>query len=152
MTQCWNCFGEFGEPTYQDCLPRCPHCLSYAPGFAQIHGRPAAVHVKERAVVYENPLTGQVRYPGRADVPMPARYAEQGYVRREFETAHALGRFEKAKGVANEALNCNSGNTLDAPLQDSPADTAHHMPVTPGPDGSLTVDGVNIKLRSRNNA
>ena len=148
MKTCWSCFNEFAEPTYQDCLPRCPNCLAYAPGLPQLPGRTAAVHVRERSVVYENPLTGQVRYPGRADVPMPARYAAQGYVRREFETVHALSQFEKRHNVASEALHCNRGNTLDAPIQDSP--NPHEMPVTPGADGSLTCNGVTIKLASRN--
>ncbi len=119
--------------------PFCPH------GFVQ--KQPASVHARERAVVYENPLTGQVRYPGRADVPMPARYAAMGYQKREFVSAHELSRFEKEKGVANESLNCHSGNTLEVK---DPTVPKMSGPVIQGGDSSLTVNGVSVKLRSRN--
>jgi hypothetical protein len=86
-------------------FPWCPHSAT-VPGIYT-----PAVHPKERTVIYENPRTGHVRYPGRADVPIPQRYADQGYQRREFPTRHELERFEKQRGVTNDKLWYNSGNT-----------------------------------------
>jgi|SRR5690349_7568626 len=122
--------------------PFCPH--------GKVHKMPAAVHAKERAVVWRHPGTGKVRYPGRNDTPMPERYAAQGYERVEFDSAFSLARFEKQNNVANEALHCNSGNALDADIQASPAATVRELPVSPGNDASLTVNGTSITLRSAN--
>lgn len=72
----------------------------------------AAVHPRERTVVYKNPLTGEVAYPGRADCEMPKRYRDQGYERIEFEHARDLEKFEKSHKVVNEAYWHNSGNEL----------------------------------------
>jgi len=88
---------------------RCPDCnLELAVGHWPFcpHGYPGrqtvAVHPSERAVVWENPGTGQVRYPGRNDAPMPARYAAQGFERRELTSLHAVEQFEREKGVRND--------------------------------------------------
>lgn len=82
-------------------LPRC-----YCGGETQIlwTGRAshAAVNEKERAVVWEHPLTGEVKYPGRNDVPMPTRYQQQGYQRRELSSLREVERFEKSHGVSSE--------------------------------------------------
>lgn len=72
---------------------------------------PPAVHPTERTVVYENPQTGKIRYPGRNDVPIPQRYAEQGYVKKEFTSRRELESFEKKHKVTNDKLWYNSGNT-----------------------------------------
>lgn len=70
-------------------------------------------HPSERAVVWQHPQTGEVRWPGRNDVPMPERYAAAGFQRREFETARELEKFEKERNVRNEKLWYNSGNSWD---------------------------------------
>ena len=72
--------------------------------------RSAAVHPRERTVVYRNPLTGDVSYPGRNDTPMPQRYRDAGYERVEFEHTRDRERFEKANNVACEQGWYNSGN------------------------------------------
>lgn len=90
-----------------------PFCNGHGEGHGYGQGGFAKpVHPRERTVVYRNPQTGAVRYPGRADVPMPERYRQQGYQRVEFDTAHSLGKFEKENRVLADHLHCNSGNTL----------------------------------------
>lgn len=95
-----------------------PHTLHHEEdgGELQILWRPqtssgvAAVHPSERTVVYKNPQTGEVAYPGRADEIMPARYRVRGFQRVEFEHARDLEKFEKETGTINEGLWYNSGS------------------------------------------
>lgn len=67
-----------------------------------------AVPPKERSVVWKHPVTGQIRYPGRNDVPMPERYASIGYERHEMVHASDLHKFERDNNVCNEKLNYDS--------------------------------------------
>ena len=69
--------------------------------------RCAAVHQSERAVVYYNPLTGEHKTPPRADTPMPDRYVEAGFERREIDSMLA---WEREAGVVHEATNFAPGN------------------------------------------
>lgn len=73
----------------------------------------AAVHPSERSVVWRNPKTGEVAYPPRNDVDMPARYRQRGFQREEFESARSLEKFEQEKGVRCEGLWYNSGNGIN---------------------------------------
>jgi hypothetical protein len=70
----------------------------------------ASVCPKERAVVWYDERTGDVRYPGRNDVPMPKRYKDAGFSRREFPSFHDLKRFEKEKGLVSEVVNFDRGS------------------------------------------
>lgn len=67
----------------------------------------AQPHVRERAVVYKNPLTGEHRTPARADTPMPEVYARQGYERHEIMN---MAKHERDTGSVHEATNFNRGN------------------------------------------
>lgn len=69
---------------------------------------PAAAHPSERTVIYRNPVTGQISYPGRNDTATPDRY--RSWERVEFEHARDLEKFEKQHNVVNEKLWYNSGN------------------------------------------
>lgn len=69
--------------------------------------RHAQVHPSERAVVFRHPVTGEIRNPGRADAPMPAEYAAQGYERHEIMNMTA---YEKSTGQVHEASNFTPGN------------------------------------------
>ncbi len=69
---------------------------------------PAAAHPHERTVVYKDPITGQIAYPGRNDTP--SKYDDMGWERVEFEHARDLEKFEKQHNVLNEKLWYNSGN------------------------------------------
>jgi hypothetical protein len=72
--------------------------------------RDASAHPLDRTVVWRNPATGQISYPGRNDEAMPDRYTKLGFERVEFEHARDLEKFEKSQGVINEKLWYNSGN------------------------------------------
>ena len=80
------------------------------------HGRPhggtllTAIHTSERAVIYRNPRTGEVRTPARADQPIPGVYARQGYVREELSTAQSIRDYEKSTGRLHEATHYHKGS------------------------------------------
>lgn len=78
----------------------------------------AAVHPSERAVVWRDPKTGHVAYPGRNDAPMPERYRQRGFERVEMSTLKQLDRFSKEQGVVNEKANFNNGNEMDDGMRD----------------------------------
>jgi hypothetical protein len=82
--------------------PFCPH--------EEASGRVIAAATTERCVVWQNAQTGEVRYPGRNDVPIPERYAKQGFERREMPTLASLRRFENERGVVNEAAHWDRGS------------------------------------------
>lgn len=84
--------------------PMCPHGKPYGGTLLQ------AFHPSERAVVYTNPRTGEVRYPPRADVPMPAVYAKQGFVRTELDSPAAIRAFEQTTGRLHERSHFDSAN------------------------------------------
>ncbi len=65
---------------------------------------------KSLVLVYENPKTGQVSYPGRNDREMPAKYAAAGFQEKRMRHLHEVNRFEKERGVINHAMNYNKGN------------------------------------------
>ncbi len=60
--------------------------------------RVTTVHPGERSVVWKHPGTGEIRYPGRNDMEMPARYLAAGYERHEFRHLHDLDRHGKNTG------------------------------------------------------
>lgn len=64
--------------------------------------RDAAVHGRERTVVWKHPGTGEVRYPGRNDVDMPERYRREGFERHEVPSLRALEAFERQHRVRSE--------------------------------------------------
>lgn len=72
--------------------------------------RTATVAPFERCVVWKHPITGEVRYPGRNDVPMPQRYQRAGYQRHELTSLRALQQFERERGVVNEAVHYDRGS------------------------------------------
>lgn len=100
-TPCPDC----GEYLNVGDWPWCPH--------EPIRPSHHSVHSHDRAVVYEHPGTGEVRYPGRNDLAMPERYAQEGYVRREFPTLRSLESFECSHGVRNDIAHYDSGNSAD---------------------------------------
>jgi len=80
------------------------------------HQRPrnaVAFSAEETTVVYEHPVTGEVRYPARNDQPMPERYRQQGFEQRELRSLREVDRFSKEHGMINERAHYNSGNGYD---------------------------------------
>ncbi len=71
--------------------------------------RHAQIHASERAVVYRNPATGEIRRPPRADMPMPEAYVQQGFVREEIMSMIA---HERETGSIHEQSNFSPGNEV----------------------------------------
>ena len=69
----------------------------------------------ETAVIWEHPGTGDTKWPGRNDAPMPTRYQQQGYVRRELRSDADFARLERDKGVRSERrwFDRGSGRSFD---------------------------------------
>jgi hypothetical protein len=81
-------------------------------GHSRPHGgtRLQAIHPSERAVVYRNARTGEIRYPARNDSPVPPVYARQGYERCELESPQAIRQYEKETGRMHERSHYDSAN------------------------------------------
>ena len=107
------------EPIYANHTP-CPECGEYLEigdwpwcPHESTRKRHHTAHAKERVVVFENPQTGEIRYPGRNDVPVPQRYIDQGFVRKELPTLRSVEKFENQHGVRNDLMHYDSGNSAD---------------------------------------
>lgn len=74
--------------------------------------RSAAAHPRDRTVVWQDPITGEVKYPPTNDMAMPSRYKKRGFQRVEFESARDVEKFEKQNNVRCEKLWYNSGNGM----------------------------------------
>lgn len=70
----------------------------------------AGIHESERAIVFRNPQTGEVRIPGRADRPMHPKYAAAGFVREELPHLSDVRKLEKEKGLVHEATNYDNSS------------------------------------------
>jgi hypothetical protein len=69
------------------------------------------VHSSERAVIYRNPQTGEVRVPGRADRPIHPKYQAAGFTERvELDSGPKIRKFEKETGLIHESSNYDSGS------------------------------------------
>lgn len=75
------------------------HYCAIDPGYR----RPAALSKQDRPVVFENPQTGEVRYPARQDSPMMPGYKERGFERREFTSYREHQDWCSKQGVINHA-------------------------------------------------
>jgi hypothetical protein len=78
--------------------------------------RRASVHPSERAVVFENPQTGEVKYPPRNDMAPPS-----GFVRRELSSLQEGRQFAKEHNVKWEIseFDRGSGRGFDTELRAS---------------------------------
>lgn len=85
-----------------------PFCGPLGHGTPQGNLSPRPVHDSEAAMVYLHPETGQVRYPGRADRPMPERYRQQGFEERRLRTLRELDGFCKSRGLVNHKAHYDS--------------------------------------------
>ena|SRR3990167_3286723 len=75
--------------------------------------KPGVAITTDRAIVYRNPRTGKVAYPGR-DTPFTrSKYEGWGYERQEFTTLRELDKFCAENKLVNEKANFNSGNGVN---------------------------------------
>lgn len=101
VMRCGNCEHEMVIGDW----PFCPH------GQAFTHD--AQISDREAIVLYEHPTKG-VRWPGRNDAPIPAHFACEGFVRKEYKGGIAdVRRIEKQHGVTSEIGNYDRSGHAD---------------------------------------
>lgn len=74
---------------------------------------PTVCDASETCVVWEHPVTGEVRYPGRNDAKMPVVYQREGFQKKTMRSLHEIQRFEKQHGVLNERAWYDKGSGKD---------------------------------------
>lgn len=118
--RCNSCSKTFLDITEFDralgsVAPRpCPACNALCHRvFLPRGNRNATIAAKERTVYYRGP-NGDIRIPGRNDVPMPEKFRRLGYQRVECESLADVRRLEREKGGVIEASNYdrNSSATM----------------------------------------
>lgn len=80
-------------------FPACDN--GYAPGLRT--SKNAQLPPGERPVIWENPLTGEVRYPPRKESPMLQAYKDRGFQRKEFTSYNEHQQWCKSHDVINHA-------------------------------------------------
>ncbi len=70
----------------------------------------ANVHSSDKVVIYENPATGDIRIPGRADRPMHPKYEAAGYQRKTLDTISQIREVEQKKNLIHEGLNYSTNS------------------------------------------
>jgi predicted RNA-binding Zn-ribbon protein involved in translation (DUF1610 family) len=89
----------------EDNKPEAPICCGESMrSYTWVTKRNAQLHPKDRPVVFENPQTGEVKYPPRQDSPMLPSYIEQGFKRREFTSYQEHKKWCDSHGVVNHGL------------------------------------------------
>ena len=100
-------------PVTIDALPKCATCqgpMEIWYGMGLRRAAEASVHSTERTVVFRNPKTGSIAYPGRTDVSMPERYRKGGYEKVEMHSLRELDKFCKDNNLMNHKANFNDGS------------------------------------------
>lgn len=117
-----DCAREFQELTTWNEETRspnpvpCPSCSTPSPRVFRPRGWHHAVIAPGERTVYDyNPLTGDVKIPGRADVPIHPKRAAMGYERRECQTVQDVVRLERMTRRISERLNYDSGSSTRRP-------------------------------------
>jgi hypothetical protein len=104
---CDTCGGEFGYEEGRDSTCPYPVCKPETTIVVKTKDKTAAqaqLSPSERPIVWEHPVTGELRYPGRNDGSMPKYYAEQGYQKKEFTSYHEHQKFCKEKELVNHKV------------------------------------------------
>lgn len=81
-----------------------PRVESHSCSISRTYKGHAQLRPEERPVVFENPITGEVRYPPRQNSPMYQAYKDQGFQRREFTSYHEHKAWCDAHQVVNHAV------------------------------------------------
>jgi len=104
---CNHC-GKPCRPLYFDdkVLPKgnCRECLDMARGYERGPDQSVRWTDKSSVLVFENPGTGQVSYPGRNDRPMPKKYADAGFRPKRMKHLHEVDALTRRTGAVNQAM------------------------------------------------
>ena len=73
----------------------------------------------ERAVIFRNPQTGEIRTPARNDTDMPDAYKRAGYERVEIDTHQKRRDLEKEGHMMEAAYYDNGSATADREMEAS---------------------------------
>lgn len=114
MTICDRCGKPFrlGDwPICDDGSGKHGHSRGHGGTFIQ------AIHPRERAVIYRNPATGEIRTPPRADTPMPETYKAAGFERVEIDTHQRRRELEREGHMMEAAYYDNGSATADRELE-----------------------------------
>lgn len=88
---CEDCGKSYAIGQY----PYCPH--------GRVSPADAQIHTSEKVTVWENPNTGEVRIPGRADQPIHDKYQAAGFTNRKTIDTHSqLRDLERKTGTIHE--------------------------------------------------
>lgn len=88
------------RPESPSCCNQPMNSYTWAPNTS----KNAQLHPKDRPVVFENPQTGEVRYPARQDSPMMPGYKERGFERKEFTSYAEHKKWCDKNQVVNHGL------------------------------------------------
>lgn len=118
---CAACITDFNDfttysPELRSALPRpCPSCSAPCERVFRPRGQSASIHPSERTVYNYNPQTGEVKFPGRNDIPVHPKLAAAGFERRECTTIADVVRLEKMSNRISERLNYDRGSGTRRP-------------------------------------
>lgn len=76
-----------------------------------------AIHPLERAVIFRNPETGEIRTPARNDTDMPDSYRRAGFVREEVDTHQKRRDLEKEGHYMESAYYDNGSATAEREME-----------------------------------
>jgi len=89
-----------------------PACATSTPEAVR-YSKSTQLPKNERPVIFENPQTGEVRYPATPDSPMMPGYAERGFERREFNSYQEHKSWCDSHGVVNHQVEGIKDSVLD---------------------------------------
>jgi len=98
-----------------------------------------SIHPMERAVVFRNPQTGEIRTPARNDTDMPDSYKRAGFERVEIDTHQKRRELEKEGHMMEAAYYDNGSATADREMEQSAGPELDGSCVGSAGDNALTL-------------
>lgn len=135
-TKCEQC----GQPRRPGDWPWCEDG-SGRHGHARPHGGTLlqAIHTLDRAVVFRNPATGEIRTPARNDTDMPDAYKRAGFVREEIDTHQKRRDLEKEGHFMEAAYYDNGSATAEREIDAAAGPSTDGSCVGLTPENALTL-------------
>lgn len=97
------------------------------------------IHPLERAVIFRNPETGEIRTPARNDTDMPDSYKRAGFVREEVDTHQKRRDLEKEGHFMEAAYYDNGSPTAERDMESGAGPILDGSCVGEAPDNALTM-------------
>lgn len=93
----------------------------------------------DRAVIFRNPRTGEIRTPARNDTDMPDAYRRAGFVREEIDNHQKRRELEREGHYMEAAYYDNGSATAEREMEASAGPILDGSCVGDTPDNALTV-------------